>query len=337
MDPKISVIFPVYNVEAFLEKSLDSIINQTFKDLEIICINDGSTDNSLMILEKFAKKDSRIILINQENKGLGASRNIGITLAKGEYISFIDSDDYIENNMYEIMYKKAVEKDADIVECDFYMIIEGKRKKRTLFNNLRTLWKFPILFGCKFSWRNIKSSIFTRMRSMVWNRIYKKEMLLKNNVVFPESRMEDFPFSIDALLSANSIVHCNKILYNYLIRKASLSFNPQTDKRFDLDHAAFIKNVLLKHNLYNKFEKDFLKFAFSYYGGSYLYEENILLNKYSEYFNEKDLKDFKKYIARARKFGRINIWKNLFCVKSNIVDGKKQKEIIILGSHFFIN
>ena len=97
----LSVIIPVYNVEPYLEQCLDSVINQTYKNLEIICINDGSTDNSLKILEKYQKKDNRIKLINQKNKGLSEARNAGLDVAKGEYIAFVDSDDYLELNAYE--------------------------------------------------------------------------------------------------------------------------------------------------------------------------------------------------------------------------------------------
>ena len=111
---KISVVVPVYNVEAYLERCLDSLINQTLSDIEIICVNDGSTDSSPEKLEEFAKKDSRIKIINQENGGLSAARNTGIEAATGEYIGFVDSDDYVDLDFYEKLYNAATSHNADI-------------------------------------------------------------------------------------------------------------------------------------------------------------------------------------------------------------------------------
>ena len=113
--PQISVIIPVYNVEQYLSKCLESIINQTLQDIEIICINDGSTDNSLQILEEYAQKDSRMIVINQENQGVGVARNKGLEIARGDYIWFVDSDDYVERNGLDYVYEKSKENNADIV------------------------------------------------------------------------------------------------------------------------------------------------------------------------------------------------------------------------------
>ena len=112
---KVSVIVPVYNVEKYLKDCLDSVVNQTLEDIEIICVNDGSTDNSLAILEEYAEKDSRIKIITQENKGLGGARNTGLYHANGEYISFIDSDDWIELNTFEELYNMSKNLDLDML------------------------------------------------------------------------------------------------------------------------------------------------------------------------------------------------------------------------------
>ena len=114
---KVSVIVPVFNVESYLNESLDSILNQTLKDIEIICINDGSTDNSLDILETYSKKDKRIKIISKENEGQGVARNVGLDNAQGEYISFVDSDDFIKRDMLEKLYNKAENNDLDLVMC----------------------------------------------------------------------------------------------------------------------------------------------------------------------------------------------------------------------------
>ena len=127
--PKNSVIVPVYNVEKYLKECLDSLVNQTLQDFGIICINNGSTDGSLNILKEYAQKDKRIKIINQENKGLSAARNCGIEVATGEYIGFIDSDDYVDINFYENLYKRGKETDSDIVVCEYMCRFKDKDKK----------------------------------------------------------------------------------------------------------------------------------------------------------------------------------------------------------------
>ena len=126
--PKVSVIVPVYNVEEYLERCLDSLVNQTLKDIEIIIVNDGSTDGSKEIIQKYLNKYKNIVYLEKENGGLSSARNYGIPYAKGEYIGFVDSDDYVEITMYENMYNKAIEEKSDMVECDF--IWEYPNKKR---------------------------------------------------------------------------------------------------------------------------------------------------------------------------------------------------------------
>ncbi|MBR5160328.1 MAG: glycosyltransferase family 2 protein, partial [Thermoguttaceae bacterium] len=118
--PAISVIIPVYNVEPYLRECLDSVVNQTFRDIEIICVNDGSTDGSPAILEEYAAKDSRIIIIHQQNGGLSAARNSGMNAAKGDFILFVDSDDYIKQNTLEITYNAAIESGAEMVMFCIY-------------------------------------------------------------------------------------------------------------------------------------------------------------------------------------------------------------------------
>ena len=128
--PELSVIIPVYNTDKYLEKSLDSLTSQTLKDIEIICVNDGSTDNSLAVLQKYADKDSRIIVINQEHKMQGAARNAGIKIAEGEYIGFVDSDDWVDKDYFEKLYNAVKKYDSDIALATNIRTGHGKTKKR---------------------------------------------------------------------------------------------------------------------------------------------------------------------------------------------------------------
>lgn len=131
--PFLSIIVPVYNVESYLRDSLNSLLNQTFPDYEVICVNDGSTDNSLNILEEFSKKDARIKVISQENKGLSATRNVGIRNSTGKYISFLDSDDFLKPNAYAKIYSVILENDVDTIISGYELYPE----KRQVIHKLR--------------------------------------------------------------------------------------------------------------------------------------------------------------------------------------------------------
>lgn len=133
--PKVSIIIPVFNVECYLQECLDSVVNQTLKDIEIICIDDGSTDSSLKILQKYKKQDNRIILLTQENKGAHLARTTALKIAKGEYIGFIDSDDWIDLDFFETLYNKAIEENADIVRTKI-KIIEDNVEKDNMYNKI---------------------------------------------------------------------------------------------------------------------------------------------------------------------------------------------------------
>ena len=190
MGIKVSVIVPIYNVEKYLRKCLDSLVNQTLKDIEIICINDGTKDNSVNIVNEYLQKYPNVILINQENQGLGMARNNAMKHAKGDYIAFVDSDDWVDLNMYEVLYNKAIETNADIVECDYRMVFENstKIKNRTLFGSLHTWKKFPIVCGKVFDWKFVKKELFDGLRCMVWNRLYKRRLIFDTHLTFPKGK-----------------------------------------------------------------------------------------------------------------------------------------------------
>lgn len=207
---KISVIIPVYNAEKYLEKSLSSVLNQTFKDLEIICVNDGSTDNSLALLNKFSQSDSRIKVIDKSNSGYGASVNLGIVEAKGEFVVIFEPDDILDKNIYEILYAKAKEYNLPVVKCNFYNMWEEKKlyKKSKLFSRCAKKEE------CKPS-ENLK--LFTAHAS-VWAAIYKKSFLEENNIKFletPGASFQDMSFNFKVLATVPSIVLIDKPLIYY--------------------------------------------------------------------------------------------------------------------------
>ena len=170
---KVSVIVPIYNNEKYLKECLDSICNQTLTDIEIICVNDGSEDNSLKIIEEYKQKDNRIILINQDNLGVSAARNNGIKIATGEYIGFVDSDDYIDNDFYEKLYNAAKHNDSDMAVAGIIRF-KGARKRYMLkFNEKLRLTNInKIMQLCR-----IPRQCYTV------NKIYKRNLLLKHKKI----------------------------------------------------------------------------------------------------------------------------------------------------------
>lgn len=202
----VSVIVPVYNTEEFLQKCLDSLTNQTLEDIEIICVNDGSTDNSLKILEDNAIKDDRIKIINQKNKKQGAARNAGMQVATGEYIGFVDSDDYVDLNYFERLYRNASSRDSDIALATNVRIGKNKFKLRL---NLQTVEKYTKLqdkLDVCHQWKN----------ECPTNKIYRKSYLDANNIQWPEGiYCEDKLFTIEAVYFANAVVTVPDVYYYY--------------------------------------------------------------------------------------------------------------------------
>ncbi len=203
---KVSVIVPIFNTEKFLSKSLTSLINQTLSDIEIICVNDGSTDNSLNIIIEYANNDSRIKIINQENKKQGAARNAGLQIAKGEYIGFVDSDDWVDPDYFEKLYNTAKKYNSDIALATNIRIGNGKTKKRL---NI-TEEKVAATIQEKIDIGNqVKNPCPT-------NKIYRHSMLKDNNIIWPEGMYcEDKLFTIKAIYYANKIVSTPGVNYYY--------------------------------------------------------------------------------------------------------------------------
>lgn len=206
---KVSIIVPVYNVEKYLRKCIDSLINQTLNDIEIICINDGSTDKSLKILKEYKNKDSRIILLNQENLGQSVARNRGIEIAKGEYLGFVDPDDWIDLDYYEKLYNAASTNDTDIAVGGIIRVT-GIKKKKFLNFEKETLTDNTKL---KFELCDVPE------KSYIWNKIYKTQKLKEINLKFEEGRIfEDCIFTPQALFFLGKMVTVPNTYYYYLRR-----------------------------------------------------------------------------------------------------------------------
>ncbi len=244
---KISIIIPVYKVEPYLEKCIESILNQTYKNLEIILVDDGSPDNCPEICDKYARKDNRIIVIHKDNGGLSEARNYGLNIATGDYILFVDSDDYIRHDMCEIMLKNAIETKANMVVCDYYlvqdeMIIEKKDNelKKEILNSDQYMHRF----------------IFEKNICYVvaWLKLYERSLF--KDLRFPVGVIHEDEFMIHKIVYRCSLISCiPEKLYFYVKRENSITTSQFSAKNMDAAYAALdqywfsksIKNNELKN------------------------------------------------------------------------------------------
>lgn len=226
---KVSVIVPVYNTAEYLENSLKTILNQSLKDIEIICIDDGSTDASLSILEKIKAVDSRLIILTQNNEGAGSARNMGIAVATGEYLSFLDSDDIFEEDMLENMYNAAKVRDADITVCNYKRYDKDTNHlSKSCMLSAKKYQKYPT-----FNYTNcMHHDIFTALEIVAWNKLYRHEFIVQENLQYQTlKRTNDLYFVAVSLLRANKIIYLNDAYVKYKttfepVRKKSLTDQP---------------------------------------------------------------------------------------------------------------
>lgn len=273
-NPKISIIVPVYNAECYLRRGIYSLINQTFKDIEILCINDGSTDHSLGILEELQKLDVRVKVFNQENKGPAAARNVGLKNARSKYIMFMDADDTYQPTMCEEMFNIIESKDVDVAMCNTNMIGRDYGNYPFMFNEGKI---------------DINCDTRKKINAWLWNKIYKSDIIKQNNICFPDGhKSDDIVFTAKYMLIAKNIYFLNKKLINYYKTENSIveiynSQAPYKEDIFDYFYSlesivAFIKlNKSLLDNL------EYVKYLFR--DGIYTAWRNIGIENEIEFLN----------------------------------------------------
>lgn len=235
MIPKISIIVPIYNVEKYLNRCIESLINQSLKDIEIILVDDGSPDYCPQMCDNYSKKDSRIKVIHKQNAGLGYARNSGLKIATGEYIAFVDSDDFVDTIMYKTLYENAKSVNADAAFCGFKTEIAKniwRESKEVLQDHLwegNEVTKF--MYNMIASGKGIKQERLYQMS--VWHAIYKRDVIVNNKILFPSERdvvSEDIPFQVDFLTNANKVIYLNKHFYYYCLNGSSLTATFKKEK-----------------------------------------------------------------------------------------------------------
>lgn len=253
---KVSVVIPVYNAEKYLKRCLDSVINQTFRDIEVICVNDGSLDGSARILEEYARLDSRVIVLNQENSGQGAARNNGLKIARGEYIGFVDSDDWIDLDFFEKLYAAAKKYDADAA-CAGIIRPHANGK-----NSIKLKFEKEELLSTaieKYAKNNMPRQCYA------WNKIYKKSEIDRQNAKFKEKVLfEDIYFIIRFMYFSHLVVTVPKTNYNYWVNVNSVTRDMRDKNRRDLIAARLdlIKFSRDRHLIFD--EKYYIKQKITY-------------------------------------------------------------------------
>ena len=257
--PLISVIVPAYNAKDYLRECLDSICNQSYKNLEIICINDGSTDNSEEIMRDYAKKDSRIKILSQHNQGLSASRNNGIKEAHGEYITFIDSDDYVSHDMIEELYKRAQQTQAQVVISNFSRIYSSPAREEvaTYWKRLNQKKVEPIdSLPEKFRYQDIVECAFVSP-CFVWGKLYSHKFIKENALKFEVGMYyEDGVFFIEILKCNPLFSYIDKPLYKYRISENSISHSVNKHQLDLLKSCSLIEERVRRYKLNKKLLKN---------------------------------------------------------------------------------
>lgn len=234
--PKISIIVPIYNVEKYIKRCIDSLVNQTFKDIEIILVDDESPDNCFHICEEYSARDPRIKVIHKKNGGLGFARNSGLDVAIGEYIAFVDSDDYVDLNMYEKLYETAQENALDTLYCGYNNVDNNfKAESISEVSSLQILDSTDEINGVLMDMiaSEPSSRIERKYRMSVWHGIYSNELITKNKIRFCSERefiSEDIIFHIDYLTVTSRIAFIPNPFYYYCDNESSLTKTFRKDR-----------------------------------------------------------------------------------------------------------
>ncbi len=266
--PKVSLVVPIYNVERYLRQCLDSCIRQTMKEIEIICVDDGSTDRSFEIVKQYAKRDKRIVPITKKNAGYGNSMNIGMERANGEYIGIVESDDYVETNMCAALYEAAKKYDLDVVKSDYLIFKTEKGKEKTSYE--RTCTEAGYYNKVLIPARN---KVIFSFQMNTWTGLYRAQFLRENGIRHnetPGAAYQDNGFWFQTLSLARTVMFINRAFYHYRQDNPNSSINSKGKVFCMNEEYAFIHDFILGHPfvkqnfLYEYFKKKFFNYMHTY-------------------------------------------------------------------------
>lgn len=289
--PKISVIVPVYKVEKYLKKCIDSILNQTYTNIEIILVNDGTPDNCGQICNDYSKKYSNVIVVHKKNGGSSSARNVGLDIATGDYIGFVDSDDWIEPNMYQRLIENAIKYNAEISVGGLNNIKEYKNK----YEQVKSTYNGKIEISCIDKYEGMKNFFLGTWPA--WDKIYKKEV--HEDIRFPEGEInEDEAIALKLIDRCEKIVYTNEALYNYLSRPNSITTSKFSEKNLD-----WYRNCKNNLKFINKNYPQLSKYAQVRFCNSIMWSLRCIVLQNEKFKDStklliKELKENKEYILK---------------------------------------
>lgn len=284
MNSAISVIIPVYNVAAYLPQCLDSVLSQSYSDLQVILIDDGATDNSGTICDEYAARDSRIVVIHQKNGGAAAAKNAGLGAATGKYLSFVDSDDYLEPDAYAHMVSQLEHNKADMVQCTFRDVFPDKtvlhslQEEELAFTNIQYLAQFTKDWTC----------------GLLWDKLYVRSLF--DGIFFEEGhKIDDEYFTYRGIMNAHKIVRDNFVIYNYRKRRSSVMYSPESGRQILKDRIDYLSkrrvNVIARFpELRQVFDRHFVEMMVILSSDPLVTKESntIIKQQLRAYFKEKN-------------------------------------------------
>lgn len=319
MSKKISIIIPAYNTEKYIGRCLESVLNQTYQNLEIILVDDGSTDNTLELMNEFGLKDSRIKVVHKENDGQAEARNTGMDASTGEYIIFVDSDDFIENDMVEFLYNIAEENCADVSRCGFLTDYEDGTTTIPQYNSE------PVFFD--YDERLADLFVGGHLSGVLWNKIYKRSAVQNIRFLKEDGCSEDFSFNYRVFKNASKTVFCDIPKYHYCIREGSITKTSFNVNAFSITKVKKIAlNELSKNNkVYPVALKSFISSAFIVMTGCI--RNYACMDEYEKLRQE--VLSFKNEILKSKLFSSTDKIKILLlCYFPRIY-----KKLIVMNGH----
>lgn len=324
--PKVSIIVPVYNVEKYLDRCMQTLLSQTLEDIEIVLVDDGSPDNCPKLCDEYAKKDPRVKVVHKENGGLGSARNSGLDVATGEYVAFVDSDDYNSVEAYEVLYNKAKETDADIVYAGFTMQNSDGTKSKCFVLDHTWVGKDITAFLQSMIF-DTKPDIDTIWMS-VWNGLYKRDLIERNKIRFFSEReylSEDILFHTMLVPLCKKIVCIPQTFYHYCYNGTSLTHSSFNVRKIECNIRLFEKLSEIAESYHlPEIKKEIFLFFENYTRGIILRgiilsdmsmaEKCRLCNKVYEYKGWKTVRDYlkDKHIPKKERLGLFLITNRLF-------------------------
>ncbi len=350
---KVSVIIPIYNVEQYLRECLDSVLNQTLCDIELVCVNDGSTDSSLKILEEYSAKDKRIKIIDKPNSGYGHSMNVGLDNASGEYVGIVEPDDYVKNNMFETLYKKAKELDLDIIKSDFYRFTGSGENLKLYYNKLdgseQYYNKIIDTSECIDAFKFIMNT---------WCGIYKSQFLKKYNIRHnetPGASFQDNGFWFQTFMYAKRAYFLNKPFYMNRRDNPNSSVKNKEKVYCMCDEYTYIRKIIDSDEKLKKFIPIYQFKRYQNYMGTFNRIDKTFKKEFVERFNkdfktamsngeiekdifpEKDYQNLLLVINNPKKFYKKHLNKLSFLQKVFSVKNEDNSKILrVLGLKFKI-